>query len=387
MAVINVKSQTDLSGFYIVFHGSVMKEKKGWFGLSHLMEHLVCHHLDDMLDDFDRDGISWNAYTSDADVVFYYTGLDEYLKKYRSVILDKLLIFGITEEQFLNERKIVLEEYKDYFNKQNFNHMLNLNRRLFNNYRPIGLREDLETLTYQDVKDYFELQFSKPHIIINVSKNSEFKTDIEFANETFDNVVEIGDYDIELEPYSSFNGKSSVVNISEVISEDFAYVDFITDMLVMGLKSPLYQEIREKRGLAYYVSCSLDRMTDKSGIIMINSETSDDNVEEVQKQIDYVLSNPNLFMTQERFDIVKQSLEIKLKKNKINRHSNIDKYITPSEWQIEPILKDITLDKVLKIYDKYFDFATFTKSVDTQDRIVSEDELTGEIKESFTLKK
>jgi len=385
MAIINAKSQTDLSGFYIVYKGSVRNERKGIFGISHLMEHLVCHHLDDMLDDFDRDGISWNAYTADCEIVFYYTGLDEYLKKYRNIILEKLLNFSITEEQFLNERKIVLEEYKDYFNKQNYNHMLNLNRRLFNNYGPIGLREDLERLTYDDVKDYFELQFSKPHTIINVSKNSDFKTDIEFASETFDNIVEIGDYDVELEPYSSFNGKSSVVDISEVISEDFAYVDFITSMLSMGLKSPLYQEIREKRGLAYYVSCTLDRMTDKSGIIMINSETSDDNVEDFQKQVDYVLSNPNLFMTQERFDIVKQSLEIKLKKNKINRHSNVGKYITPSEWQIEPILKDITLSKMLKVYDKYFNFATFTKSVDTQDRIMIEEQ--GIIKENFTLKK
>ena len=58
MSVINVKSQTDLSGFHVVYRGSVKNEKKGWFGLSHLMEHLVCHHLDDMLDDFDRDGIA-----------------------------------------------------------------------------------------------------------------------------------------------------------------------------------------------------------------------------------------------------------------------------------------------------------------------------------------
>ena len=81
MAVINVKSPTDLSGFYVVYNGSVQNEKKGWYGLSHLMEHLMYHRFDDLLDDFDKDGISSNAYTSDNNIVFYMTGLDEYLNK------------------------------------------------------------------------------------------------------------------------------------------------------------------------------------------------------------------------------------------------------------------------------------------------------------------
>ncbi|NPV13098.1 MAG: insulinase family protein [Ignavibacteria bacterium] len=369
MAVINIKSQTDLSGFYIVFKGSVRNEKKGWFGLSHLMEHLICHHLDDMLDDFDRDGIAWNAYTSDNEVVFYYIGLDEYLSKYRDIILKKLLTFSITEEQFENERKIVLEEYKDYFNKQNYNHQLNLYRKLYNNYGPIGLKEDLQSLKYQDIKDYFKLQFSKPHEIINVSRNSEFVTDIEFSTQTFIQNIVAGEYPNILEPYKSRNGKSSVIYNSQVLSEDFAYIDFICNMLGMGLKSPLYQEIREKRGLVYYINCYIDRITNNSGIINITSETSDENVEEIEKITAFVLGNPEKFMTQERFDIVKQSLEIKFKKNEINRYNNVGKYIIPREWQVEPILKDITFDKVMSVYNKYFDFSKFIKSVDTKDFI------------------
>ena len=43
-----------------------------------------------------------------------------------------------------------------------------------------------------------------------------------------------------------------------------------------------------------------------------------------------VLGNPEKYMTQERFDIVKQALEINLKKAEINRHSNVGKYITPT---------------------------------------------------------
>jgi aminopeptidase-like protein len=69
-------------------------------------------------------------------------------------------------------------------------------------------------------------------------------------------------------------------------------------------------------------------------------------------------------MTKERFDIVKQSLEISLKKSEINRYSNVNKYITPKEWLIEPILKDLTLEKIMEVYHKYFDFSKYYKSID-----------------------
>jgi predicted Zn-dependent peptidase len=45
----------------------------------------------------------------------------------------------------------------------------------------------------------------------------------------------------------SLKNKTSIVILSKIINEDFAYVNFINSMLSLGLKSPLYQEVREKR--------------------------------------------------------------------------------------------------------------------------------------------
>jgi predicted Zn-dependent peptidase len=53
--IINLKSETELSGFYVVYEGSTNLEKPGWYGLSHLMEHLVCKNYDHLQEDFDRD--------------------------------------------------------------------------------------------------------------------------------------------------------------------------------------------------------------------------------------------------------------------------------------------------------------------------------------------
>jgi len=371
MSVINLKSQTDLSGFYIIYKGSVQNEKSGNFGISHLMEHLVYKSIDYLMDDFDRYGIANNAYTSDTEIVFYITGLDEYINKYKSEILEKLLKFQITEEQFINERQIVLQEYDMYFGQRTENHSLNLNRKLFNTYDAIGYKQDLESLSYKDIKDYFELQFTKPHTIINVSKHNDFKTDIEFSNATYSNIIsyqETPKQETIYEPINLTPGKVSLINVNKnVIIQDFPYISFITRMLGHGLQSPLYQEIREKKGLVYYVRCSLDRMSDNSGILHFSSETSEDLVEEFQNTLKEILDNPKKYMTQERFDIIYDAIKISLKTSKINRYSNVNKYITPKEWQSEYILPNLTLNKIMDYYVKYFNFDDLYLSIDSNE--------------------
>jgi predicted Zn-dependent peptidase len=74
MSIINLKSQTDLSGFYVSFEGSTNLEEKGNYGISHLMEHLLCKNFDHLQDDFDRNAIDWNAYTSSNEIVFHWVG-------------------------------------------------------------------------------------------------------------------------------------------------------------------------------------------------------------------------------------------------------------------------------------------------------------------------
>lgn len=370
MSVINVVAENDLSNFTVVFDGSVLNETPGFYGVSHLWEHLKCKEFKHLMDTFEMEGISWNASTSDTVVRYYISGLDEYVSKHRVEYLDCLLKFSTTEEEFENEKKIVLEEYKDCFNSQSKNHYLNFFRKKFNYFGAIGLKEDLENLTFENFKKFNDLYYSKPSKIINVSKYSEFNTDIQFAVKEFDNTVKLGEYDATVEPFGTRNGKSSIINMSNVITEDFPYIDFITDMLGGGLKSPLYQEIREKRGLVYYLHCYLDGVTNNDAVIVIASETSDENVDEFQKTLEMVLSDPDKYMTQERFDIVKQSITISIKKANINKHTNIGKYITPIKFQIEPLLDEITLDKVMEVYHKYFNFSNFITSVDTNEKFI-----------------
>jgi len=365
--IINLKSQTDLSGFYVVYEGSTNLEKSGWYGISHLMEHLMCKNFDHLQEDFDKDGIEWNAYTSNNEIVFYLTGLDEKVNKWKGEFMDLLGDFNVTKDEFENERNIVLEEYMDSFNEQTQSHQLNLSRKLFGDFDPIGLKKDLQNLKFMDCLNYYELQYAKPTKIINVSKNKKYNNQaIDFIDRQIVKNIEFGNHNVPLELGNDFKDKTSIVILSPVIQEDFAYVHFINAMLSLGLKSPLYQEIREKRGLVYYVHCYQSRMN-QQGISTIATQTSNKNYNQVVDSVETIIKNPGKYLTKDRFNLVKDYYKVRQQKDEILRYKNVNQWINPEGWSVYDILDEVNIKKVREVYEKYFNFDNFYISSDKKE--------------------
>jgi predicted Zn-dependent peptidase len=365
--IINLKSQTDLSGFYVVYEGSTNLEKAGWYGISHLMEHLMCKNFDHLQEDFDRDGIEWNAYTSNNEIVFYLTGLDEKVNKWKGEFMNLLGDFNVTKEEFENERNIVLEEYMDSFNEQTQSHQLNLSRKLFGDYDPIGLKKDLQNLKFMDCLNYYELQYAKPSKIINISKNKKYNNQaIDFVDRQIVKNLQFGNHNVPLELGNEFKDKTSIVVLSPTIEEDFAYVHFINAMLSLGLKSPLYQEVREKRGLVYYVHCYQSRMN-QQGISTIATQTSNKNYNQVIDSVETIIKNPGKYLTKDRFNLVKDYYKVRQQKDEILRYKNVNQWINPEGWSVYDILDEVNIKKVREVYDKYFNFDNFYISSDKKE--------------------
>jgi len=379
--IINAKSETGLSGFYVIFDGSTMNEKPGWFGLSHLMEHLVCKSFEHMQNAYQQKNIKWNAYTSPTEVLFFMKGLDRHINTYKKEFLELILSYEPTQEQLDNEKKIVLEEYKMAFNSQEESHYMNLYRKMFNYYGPIGLRSDIENFSLQDCKEYLNLYYKNPTRIINVSKYNDFEIDVNFREKIEpkpfkisinDNLYIINSDDetkvpegmIPLEIITDYKNKISIIDLSPVITKDFNYLSFVCEMLGSGLNSPLYKEVREKLGLVYGINCFVDKLNNSSCAIVVMTDTSLKNIETVQNQIKLVLENKEIYLTQERFDIVKDNYLTRLEESEILNYSNIGKYMDDPEWRIETIINTITLQDVYNIVDKYLKWEDIYKSVD-----------------------
>lgn len=363
--ILNIDSQTELSGFYVVFNGTIIHEKRGIYGISHLIEHLISHNFnDDLVEEFQNSGLAWNAYTSPTNLVFYLSGLDKHVSKYKYEFLNRLKYIDMSSSEFKMEKSVLLEEYTSIFNMQSPSHLLNLHRKLFKSYNTIGRRKDIEAITLDTCKNHFNYYFNKPSKIINVSKNSPFLKDVDFND--FNNNYQV-EYNInnefEVERHISILNKSSVIYLAPIIKDDWAVVFFINYLLCNGINSPLYKNVRKKSGLAYYIRCNLDRLSDYSGLNIISTETDDDKVDKLMQTIDETLSDLS-FLTKAKFEQVKSSIINKIDTVDINRHSNVETYIKPDEWAIEKNIYNITYDKVVETYMKYYRIENFYKSVD-----------------------
>ena len=362
--IVNLKSQTELSGFYIVFEGSTNLEERGIFGISHLMEHLICRNFQHLRNVFEREGIDWNAYTSQNEIVFYFTGLDDHLMNKREILIDLICEFKTTKEQFETEKKIILQEYKNHFSVQSKNHLSNLGRKLLNDFDAIGLRQDLESLRFIDCMNFFEKQFTSPTKIINVSNSNPFKLEMNFNQMNLSKIYEFGPYeDVILEPKRYFGDKVSLIMVSNLIDSDFSYISFINNMLSLGLSSPLYSEIREKKGLVYNIECRQSRMN-KQSVNYITTETSQKNLENLKDSIKKILNNPQKYLNKKRFELVKDWYVIKFQKDKINRYGNVTSWINPKNWSVKDILHTVTYDKIMDVYERYYNIDNFYISDD-----------------------
>jgi len=283
------------------------------------------------------------------------------------LILESISEFNVTKKQFETERKIVLSEYEDYFSEQDESHNLNLFRKLFNDYDPIGLREDLETLKFMDCIKFFELQFMKPSKIINVSKNFRFKDDsFDFSNLSSKKEIKYGKFDNKLELGNSFKDKTSLIFLSPIVESDWSYVNFINAMLSLGLTSPLYSELREKRGLVYSINCYQSRHN-LSGLVNISTVTNNKNVEEVIDSVRKTLKKRDKFLNKERLDLIRDYYLVRQQKENILRYNHVSKWLLPQGWSTSDILQKVNLKKLKEVYEMYFDFDNYYVSNDKKE--------------------
>lgn len=343
----NVKG---LGSLYYYFGHSANSEKIGERGLSHFAEHLMCHSFDHLLPKLRSLGITYNAQTHDDFVIFYWTGLDEKIHEVEPELLN-LFSYIPSKDQFENERKIILQEYDDYFSGQNSVY-INADRKYLNFFGAIGFRKDIEDVTYEQMLVFIErfrnptkiyrVSSMKKNVVSEIYKNVEYKLPLKNSK--------LKPQPIELESSSSFPTSTLVadwVNVSGKMSNVEA--TFLSNMYASGLESPMYNEIREKRGLAYAVSLFVEeyKFMDYNKIntyILCNEEK----VSEVRELVNNILSNPEEFLTKERFDVVKSCDECGRKIQKINNHSNVLKNLKHDLAKLEAEIDALTFERIME---------------------------------------
>lgn len=270
-------------------------------GISHFLEHMFFKGTQkrsarDIAVDTDSMGGDLNAFTSRESTTFYIKVLDEYFDKGIELLSDIFIHSTFPEEDIEKEKGIIKEEIKmvedtpDDYIYDLFNQTIWGNDGIG---QPIlGRRETIKSFIREDLVSHTKKHYGTKGIVISCAGNFETEKLLDALNHNFSSLRK----GLEPEPVpsrSEFNSRIKVHSkeLSEVhlclgvegmpqASKDRYILFILNTILGGGVSSRLFQEIREKRGLAYSVYSYISSYAD-TGVLAVYAGTGKKKVSQV----------------------------------------------------------------------------------------------------------
>ena len=242
-------------------------------GISHVLEHMIfkgtpTRSYFEISEEIDYLGANVNAHTTKEETVFYINALTQFLGKSVDILFDIVTNSTIDEKELEKEKDVIVEEIKMYKDSPDdlvfeMNYADSINGQYG---KPIiGTEASVKGFTADEIRKYYKERYTKDNILIVVSGNFDKNEIIQKIDQYFS---KLGDKKIDRRDKIdfSFNAGKKIVSkdINQVNicishqSEDYnsknkIYTDILANIIGGSMSSRLFQEIREKNGLAYSV--------------------------------------------------------------------------------------------------------------------------------------
>ena len=240
-------------------------------GISHFLEHLLFKGTDrfssvEIDEIFDGMGAEINAGTGKETTSVYSRFLDQHLERAFDVMADMVLRPSYPEID--SERQVVIEEIAMYEDEPSDKVHDVLARAVFGDHplgRPvIGRAEVISSVPVPDIAQYHEHRYNSDNLVLAAAGNIDHDRLVELAVAAQGDVARAGNGTVEPPPEPEarrlFHQKETeqyhlCVGAPGLAREDERrFVLRVLDTILGGATSSrLFQEIREKRGLAYAV--------------------------------------------------------------------------------------------------------------------------------------
>jgi predicted Zn-dependent peptidase len=269
-------------------------------GIAHFVEHMLfkgtaTRSAEDIAQAIDSIGGQLDAFTAKEYASYYIKVLDEHLPLALDVLSDIVLNPAFSPDDVEREKKVVVEEIKMVEDTpDDLVHEL-FTQAFWENHplgRPIlGTRETVESLDASLLRDYFTNAYTPGNLIVSAVGNLEHEQVRRLVEEKFGGLTSVGRpsgeeapqvvpkiliRNKELEQSHLCLGTSSYPQ-----NHDDRYSSYVLNTLLGGsMSSRLFQNVREKRGLAYAVFSGLSAYRD-AGSFTIYAGCSNEAVGEV----------------------------------------------------------------------------------------------------------
>ena len=283
-------------------------------GTSHFLEHLLfkgtpTRTAKDIANVFDAVGGDVNAFTSKEYTCYYARVLDQDLPMATEVLADMITNSMIKGDELESERKVILEEIAMHEDAPDeLVHDL-FYRGVWQDHplgRPVlGYEDTIASVGRELITSYWRERYSPLNLVVAASGNLEHDALVASVDSLFPSTK--GLRTARHDPFPALGTKAHVFNRpteqahivfgTEGVSrsdDDRHALGVIDTVLGGGMSSRLFQEVREKRGLAYSVF-SYRALYAETGTFAVYAGTTPQNADTVmdivKDQIDSILSD------------------------------------------------------------------------------------------------
>lgn len=268
-------------------------------GIAHFLEHMAFKGTEsrtalEIAKAFDMIGGQFNAYTGKEATVYYAKVLKEHFSHALKIIADILLNSSFDSLEIEKERGVVLQEISQTEDSPD--------DILFDKYvetaypdqalgRPIlGTKELVTGFGREHLKSFINKNYHGDSMLLSVAGNVDHESVVRLSEECFSSVQKNSSLvSVEKARYQGgdFREKRELEQLHMVLGfegfsfhcEDYYTAQVLSLILGGGMSSRLFQEVREKRGLAYSVSAFSNSYSD-SGLFSICSGVEPGKVEQ-----------------------------------------------------------------------------------------------------------
>ena len=300
-------------------------------GISHCVEHMLFkgtarRSAFQISEDIDKIGAQINAFTSKTATCYYTTGLAEHLEECADVLSDILFNHTLDEGELDKERKVIDEEISMSEDDGSDLCLDNLSGAYFGPHplgrTILGPRSNVARFTSGDLREYICRNYAADSTVVTVVGNVEFERAKDVAVKYFYGRMDKKGRDWKDKPALPHMGYSytekpeleqSHVGIAfpslPYKHEKDAVLAVVNAVLGGNMSSRLFQEVREKQGLAYSVFSAPSTYIN-NGYLCVYAGVKPSNAQKAVKTIANLLKglkdNP---ITQSELDKGKQQIK------------------------------------------------------------------------------
>lgn len=298
-------------------------------GMAHFLEHMVfkgtrsrsAYHIASSLEAV---GGHLNAFTEKEFTVYYAHVLEKDMALAVDILSDIVLNPTIKNEDIKNEKQIVIEEIQnledtpedliqDLFVHQVFNDNP-LGRSI------LGTKNSISRMSRLSIEKFKHAYYTADNIIVSCAGNVEHDKLVQLVSDAFQKVSKFSSHNNEPVIVENCSTSDSVkMPVSQIHycygTESIGFTDprkhaliCLNTLIGGGMSSRLFQNLREKQGLAYSIYSLLDFWSDK-GLWGIYAGTSPTQKQQLLDSIEYELDQINEGAIQhDELDLIKGQL-------------------------------------------------------------------------------